>query len=561
MPTKPPNAGASASEIIDALNAMDPKDAVAWLESNYGQMDAYTSKEVLTHIYTTGGRRGKIILPNTGDIWDYYENVGGSMPGTLDQTAEKRAAQFMQDPNTTADLNNDGKVDESEQKAFDREKAKAIKKYAKDTGQKEEKVAGQVDQNEAFATIPAKILQATGGVAPDDATIQTLIDRWNQYNPSRPIYDKVSLYKAMANAADPMVDHVLTATFSGEEPVIDYRIKLLDGNDYVIQGEQFAAAQQFFQGDFDSKELTYLVRTAAQMQLTDATGNPAWQVLGALSKALGITENVQDTQYKNNGRQATALPNSGVGAMDKLRLLTRAKLFQVGMDTFSGNVGLAYVYALDQQLALRLSNTKQESWNPADVHKANQLFVNGGFAVDTTNLGRMGYSTDTSMLADLLTGSSANGPSGAERTMPDPVALRQSAKDLYKSMFLADPSEGQLDEFVGKVQGMMTSAPDNQQVDGSARLRDLLEGTAIYKELYGKMPSGMTEAEYQSQFRQGAASMLGNEAADPNTVRSGMRTGKYQTTIGAVAASDKAWNNSTFRGRLAQAAQIVSEYT
>jgi hypothetical protein len=55
--------------------------------------------------------------------------------------------------------------------------------------------------------------------------------------------------------------------------------------------------------------------------------------------------------------------------------------------------------------------------------------------------------------------------------------------------------------------------------------------------------------------------MLGAQAADPNAVRSGMRSGQYQTTVGAVAGTKAARDNSTFMGRLAAAAQVVGENT
>lgn len=55
--------------------------------------------------------------------------------------------------------------------------------------------------------------------------------------------------------------------------------------------------------------------------------------------------------------------------------------------------------------------------------------------------------------------------------------------------------------------------------------------------------------------------MVGAEAVDPTAIQSGMRTGDFQTTIGQVAGQKKSWGNSTFLGRLAQAAQLVSENT
>ena len=167
--------------------------------------------------------------------------------------------------------------------------------------------------------------------------------------------------------------------------------------------------------------------------------------------------------------------------------------------------------------------------------------------------------------ADLGTGQNGLGVNSSgskpERQLPDPAAIRQSAKDMYKQLYMVDPTDAQLDSFVSQVQSKIAGAADNQTIDAGAQLRDILEADRAYKELYGKMPGGMSEGEYQSQFRAGAQTMLGNEGADPNTIRSGMRDGNYQTTIGAIAGSAKSRNNSTFMGRLAQAAQLVSENT
>jgi hypothetical protein len=132
---------------------------------------------------------------------------------------------------------------------------------------------------------------------------------------------------------------------------------------------------------------------------------------------------------------------------------------------------------------------------------------------------------------------------------------------MYKSLYLQDPTDAQLDGFVSSVTSQVMGAADNQTIEPGARIRDLIEKDGAHRELYGAMPKGMTESEYQGQFRAGASSMLGQEAADPNVLRSGMRQGEYQTTVGAAAGSKKAWGNSTFLGRLASAAQVVAQNT
>ena len=118
-----------------------------------------------------------------------------------------------------------------------------------------------------------------------------------------------------------------------------------------------------------------------------------------------------------------------------------------------------------------------------------------------------------------------------------------------------------LNSIVSTINSTVSGAATDQSIDVSAQIRKGIEADPQYKELYGKMPAGMTPEEYQAQYRAGAATLLGNEAPDPNAIRSGLRSGNYQTTLGRVAGGKQAWNNSSFLGRLAQAAQVVSENT
>lgn len=143
----------------------------------------------------------------------------------------------------------------------------------------------------------------------------------------------------------------------------------------------------------------------------------------------------------------------------------------------------------------------------------------------------------------------------------DPESLKQGVKDFYRTMFRMDPSEDLVNKMVGELQAGQAAAADDQSFDVGAQLRKLAEGQPVYNELYGKKQAGQSEADYQGSFVAASGDLLGNEAADNGAVLAGMRTGDYQTTVGATAGSSRAWNNSRFLGRLASAGQIVNDRT
>jgi hypothetical protein len=152
---------------------------------------------------------------------------------------------------------------------------------------------------------------------------------------------------------------------------------------------------------------------------------------------------------------------------------------------------------------------------------------------------------------------------GGGRTVmkPDPVAIRQATEDMYRSLYLEDPTDEQLNAMAAKVEAAIVGAPDDQNVDGNARVRDVVESDPMYQKYYGNKPGGMSEEEYQGMHRAAQSSMLGEELAGNAAVRLGMQEGSYQTTVGATMGMKEAWDNSTFLGRLAQASNSFARMT
>lgn len=419
---------------------------------------------------------------------------------------------------------------------------------------------------------------------PKDAS--ALVDEWNSWNPEDRVDSWDELAPKLSNAqTDAVARLVVENVASGEDVAsVMYKVRLDNGQYVAISQQQLKDAKDYIgSGVFTTRELGTVVRWAAQARLADSTGQVAWQPAMAILRALG-TFDPRDSDLDPK-RQVAVEDVSGVAgaraagvasdAVDRMgsrvsprytnMMLKPLVAFRIGLQKYGNNVGFAYLHSVDPQLAQKLATTNPEKWSPSDVQRANQWMIRGGVVNESTNLGRAGYTASSALLNEDLLMFHANAGrgagSGAVRTMPDPVAVRQAAKEMYRSLFVDEASDAEVERLAGQISSIISSAPMSQNVDVESRIRDLLLNNGMYKALYGKMPKGMSEAEYQNQFRQAAATMLGVQAPDPSMVKAGMRTGNYQTTIGAAATQKSSWDNSTFMGRLAAAAQVVSENT
>jgi len=251
--------------------------------------------------------------------------------------------------------------------------------------------------------------------------------------------------------------------------------------------------------------------------------------------------------------------------------------FQDGLKVYA-DVGVAYIHALDPELAQRMVFAYENDLKMGDKDQAlasrllaergfyhkdelKAFLVNSGY-VEADDYKFFGMGGD--MFDDEDAGS------GAERiiNLPDPEQVRESVKELYRNLFLDDPSEDQIQQFstqvMSVIEGNQRNTPDtiNQQTNERSQLQSLFENTDLYRQLYKNKPGGMSELEYSGMFRVGAQEMLGAEAAASNeAIKAGMVSGDLQTTLGSILGNQESWDNSTFMGRLARAAQVVADQT
>lgn len=588
------SSGSLAVKYLHELARSSVDDAAAWIKTNWSRLST-DQRAAVKKANDTGEFGYQFSDPGTmdggsttfdptsggGNLSQVIVALGGGDLDTShvkDRNWEKEAATRIADSQVTgqfsADLDGDGKVEAFETKTVEKAKTAAAKATAKQTGASEGAVKASLDNEiDGLASgyqkpIAGWLQQYTGG-APNftDQQKTEILRVYNQFNPDSPVSNTDEL---MARLAVPSPDNqqVVEGAMFGTDPQLSYTVSLANGGKVTVDDSQFQAYKKDFSNDvFNRTQLTNLVRTADRLGVTDAIGNNGWQIVAALASASGglqqasnfdiskippqfrkeVTE--QDPAYR--AEHQTFAKNAI--SLNKLSLK-----FKEGQATYGGNDTLAFVHALNPQLAARIANTKPDRWAQNDIRQFQQYLLTGGF--DQQQLAAMGYYALGLDEWDGAGGGRAP-QEKAPRMKPDPDAIRQAAKDLFRSLYAADPTEAQLASMVSSVSGAVSGAADDQSVDANAQVRKAAEAMPEYKALYGNKPAGMTEEEYQQQFRQGAATLLGNEAVDPSAIQSGMRSGQYQTTLGAVAASKQAWGNSTFLGRLAQAAQIVGENT
>lgn len=441
--------------------------------------------------------------------------------------------------------------------------------------------------------IPDVVRSYLGGRIPTPDEIAKLKAAYNDQHPNMPVTTDDELWSATGVGGMAEQQSVLEQAFLPDPTSVwTYQIPERLGHGPTIEmsnaehqailslqgGPKNAAGGRG--GLFSEQELKKLVLVAAQANVWDANGRSGAPVLAALAAASDNTQfedgpaQLQKLHrgqgQRSDGPSPSYKVEAGVGARNvkSVNKLTQMGLkFNEGMWMYGGQTDLAYLYALDPTLATRLATTPAKSWSDIDVQKANGHFVHGNLVDADTRLALQGFGTGGKILGNVATKAngllaSANGGSGGGRQQADPVQLRLAAKELYTQMFFKDPSAGELDQFTAQVQAGIGAAPDNQSVSPEARLQSTLEGTQQYQDLYHSKPSGVSDAEYRNQFQAAAQSQLGNVAPAGEAIRSGMRTGDYQTTVGAAANQAMvSGNNSTFLGRLAQTAALVNEMT
>jgi hypothetical protein len=427
-----------------------------------------------------------------------------------------------------------------------------------------------------------------------------LLSAWNELNPDDRAVGFPDLLKKMKqNQTDPRITEALTYAVTGLEPVKTLEFQLRPGTSktpWVGEGpggprstpsampvsvrvsEQVLQSLQAAYGPgFSAKDVKVFAQMAEDAGVKDALGGligsslgrqPGWQVAAAFAalngyfdmgddpaRTPGVTSGPRTPEAKAafDANVASAKKNARERQMVRNQLLK----YKEGLAVYGGNNVVAFLHAMSPTLAARVATTKESKLSLADRQLAGSLLSKSGFKPETLESLGFGWAAG---IGDMAANSDSGGDPGGKQ-MPDPVAVKQAAKDMYRSLFAMDPDEATLNSLVSAFNNAAAGSGDNEQVSADARIRQALEGRPEYKDLYGRKPAGMSEAEYQGQFRGAAATMMGQESASPDAIRSGMRTGDYQTTVGAVSGSKQAWNNSTFLGRLANAARVVAENT
>lgn len=596
-------------DVVQYLATLDLAGRAKWLSDNHQKLSDDVFRQVQKAApYLDAGEGGS----KTAKFSDSYkarwekiqqaESSAAPLPPLDMPNLVKAAREAVGSGQVTdGDLNKDGKVSAAEAATLDRTISQAASEASKQTGIPQDQVEGEIERQVKGAEglvvgdpiPPPGVQKYVGGVELNEQQKFDLIKAYNEANPEAPVTNIAEVYQRLGEGElRPDDELVLADVFLGQEPITSYTVKLPGGGSYMVSADELEMFTKF--GDnLDKRQLTRLIRTADRIGLRDATGEaPAWQMLAALARAKRIdTDSMLDAgsptvvvpqrgPIKDVGEgpqlnEVTTIPTAGEqrqrnrfasdpdfqkGLSSQTRAVQMGQKFKEGKTLYPGSDTMAFIHALDPTLAARVSSAPQSKWTIEDRGKVGQYLVNGGLQQESF----MGLNITGFNDWDEVNNNPEEeaGGAGPTRNYPDPVAIKQTAKALYQQLFAQDPTEDQLAQFAAVVDQAISSAPDNASVDGQARLQQAMERTGLYQQLYANKPSGMTEADYRSQFEGGARQMLGQQAADPTAIQAGMRTGNFQTTVGAVAGDEKNWQqNSTFLGRLARAAQLINENT
>lgn len=155
----------------------------------------------------------------------------------------------------------------------------------------------------------------------------------------------------------------------------------------------------------------------------------------------------------------------------------------------------------------------------------------------------------------------------------DPEALAESYRQTYKTLLLEDPSEAEVQAFVGQIQSANRSATaaatqeilsgfnvwkgtsygsddiasivERYDVNPAARQLATIRASKDYQALYRHLPTGVSEEEFVNRYRAKVGSVLGGEDVSDNLdiVRYGMEAGDanaaQRIAYGAGATEDE----------------------
>jgi len=383
-----------------------------------------------------------------------------------------------------------------------------------------------------------------------------------------------------------------------------------------VRGQEVELAQQWFNVSAP-EDIQQYVNMAFAGDVRTGSGDLSWQVMAALStwdgyssretsqrnaRSTRLLERRADLERKirelETGRSPTGSPAGNDGALanakrelsdvktelqeiaiDPSRILGKddeegnvikwgprrlAERYREGMRLYNSEA-LAFFHVVDEGLASRISYDPTEMSvedGRAMLGHLQKAGLKGedveSFAMNMFDLGFV-----DPMFTELLRVSNdkANAGSGRIILKPDMTAIRQGARDMYRELYMEEPSDEQLNSMSAAVAASITGDAEDTSVSPDARLREVIESQPQYEKYYGNKPGGMSEGEYRGMHQYAQQSMLGGELADNQPTKVGMQQGAYQTTVGAAMGTKEAWDNSTFLGRLAKAAETVGANT
>ena len=472
--------------------------------------------------------------------------------------------------------------------------------------------------------LPTEILDTLGIADPSQEQVDQMLEEINQLPEAARRGQVFTSFDEVVSAGildDPVVTAVVNMVSEGDlEPQPSVTISLLNGKSESILTQDAQAAQDTW--GLRPHELARTVRVASSLGFDRLDGGVAWQPMAALFRAAGMagygddegTVNARKTakvdlaieiqelkdrradmdsgnsasvsldnairdkqkEYDDLAQAYTdnvvAVPTSAKNPLWTPEYLARS--YEAGVQLYEGDDRLAYIHVLDPALAEKMNasggDITKMSWQ--DAEQLGSLTRAGGFSsldefAGGMNALGMGEATGYDQMSQYIKSLEARlaagggGDSGRIRMKPDPVQLRQSAKDLYMSLYLEEPDDATLDSFAAQVSAAVAAAPDDVSVSVDAAVREAVEADPKHDQYYGNKPSGMMDMEFQGMHRSAQQSMLGAELAGNQPARVGMQQGAYQTTVGAAMGTAEAWDNSTFMGRLAKAAQVVGRNT
>ena len=175
-----------------------------------------------------------------------------------------------------------------------------------------------------------------------------------------------------------------------------------------------------------------------------------------------------------------------------------------------------------------------------------QEFIQAESAFGGLNPATLGIISDSLAKYNPKAVKAAKGPS-IQIVQPDRNKISEGFKELYRSMFHAEPTADELQQLVNKVAGQDVSAQySHQQFDPASAMRTAAQGTDLYSQLYGNKPAGLNDADYVSQFERSGASLLGGQQASAAAVQAGMKSNNTNLTDQVVSGEKASWDNSGF---------------